>query len=461
MAHILHRFSTVNTLRTIRNTPLPRWLLNCLTIFLFISQTGCGDDTPPGAAPPPNVNRPDAGVQPEPLPPDPEWKEVTCKDINTIDVGRPELGQDMPDHVSLIARPGGSSGFLLAIAEKFCPEPCDGSYGSSFDSKRAMLYPIGPGANADPDEPIMVTEGIGTTHRANSSAPRLALLGDTQLAVAWLDNMMVPEAHAQEVWARILSLSDLSPTGPSFRLSNVEWMARYLHLVGGESAATVIYEDFDPYAKPPAPVLWMHDFSATGASGGGLEIGEIAAGGDSHAAAHAGDGSLLFARTDPPNLLLGAPDEVGEIVQQDPATDARGEISLVTGGVAFGALRSHRSVIVFRPLDENGRPVGNENIVAGDTRTPGISASHPTLIDFRGGFLLTYRLVENDNVSMRGAFLSRSGKVLDDFALGVSLGDNISIPSSALSTDGSTVAVAWKERAGNTNTVRLLRMRCD
>lgn len=451
----------MNTLRSIPDARLPRRLLSSLALFSLTILSSCGDDEPPGFVPPPSVARPDAGDLPEPLPPDPEWKEVTCKDFNIIDVGRPEVGQTLPDGVSLIARPGGSNGFLLAIAEKHCPPPCDGSYESTVDAKRTMLYPIGAGPNAIPDAPVIVTEGIGTSQRAGSESPRIALLGDGTLAVTWIDSVLVPEAHNQEVWGRLLSLSDLTPLAPSFRLSSVTWMARHLHLVGGPNEGAVIYEDFDPYAEPPKPLLLTRSFSPDGTLGSTIHAGEIEAGGDSHAAMRTNDGSILFARTEPPNLYLGAPDEDGEIVQQDPSTDARGEIALADGGIAFGAMRNHRSVIAFRPIDENGKPVGNETIVAGDSRSVGMNASHPSLAEFRGGYLLTYRRHGSDEITLRGAFLSRSGKVLDDFDLSTPVAANMSLPSTAISTDGRTVAIAWKERSGSTNTTRLMRMRCD
>lgn len=451
----------MNTLRSIRDPRLPRRLLSSLALFSLTILSSCGDDEPPGFVPPPSVARPDAGDLPEPLPPDPAWKEVTCKDFNIIDVGRPEVGQTLPDGVSLIARPGGSNGFLLAIAEKFCPEPCDGGYESSYDSKRTMLYTVGEGVNSIPDAPIMIAEGVGTTRRAHSEEPRLAVVGADHLAVAWLDNVMVPDSHKTEVWGRVLSLSSLAHIGASFRLSEVTWMARKLHLVGGPTHATAIFEDFDPYADPPKPHLWTQDFSANGALGTAHFAGQLEGGHDLHAALRAENDSVLFAYTAPPDLLVGSPDEDGTIVQQDPATNARGEIALARGGVAFGAIRNHRSIVVFRALDENGQPQGNETVVAGDHRTGTNSATHPRMIEFRGGYLLFYRNVTADTESFRGAFLSRSGKVLDDFDLAAPIAGQFSLPAAALSTDGRTAALAWKERSGNTNTTRLLRMRCD
>jgi hypothetical protein len=447
--------------------------LGALLVGFALSLTACGDDKPPPFEWPTSDGGADGAVLPESGVVDDAGDpvDVTCEVGEVITVGLPEA-MDLdtsPDRVSVVGHPGGA-GFLLATAELNCPEPCDGGFESNWERRRVMLYPIPAGAGAEPGEPVMVGEGVGPLQKTDAQHPTAAVVGGS-LVLAWIDNV---ETERRNVWTRSVALPSLAPQGSMSRVSEFTGEleeARRLVLAGG-SSALAIFERFD-HASGPPPTLHMASISAAGAPGSVTNLGSIVAGSDAHAAVRLANDTVLFGRTEPTtgghcDYLVGAPDEDGVAVQEDPATFACGQVALTRGGTAFGAISGGLSVVQFRPLDESGAPIGSERRIAGAN---GQFAVQPGIAPLSGGFLVVYVRV-GLSPSLRGALVTGGGLVVEDFELVPSLGE-ISNPSVAVSVDGADIAVAWKERveievviADETKKLtqletRLVRLHCD
>lgn len=437
-------------------------------LFMGGLASGCEEDL---IAPPPrDASGRDAAVDSGGTLPDAGLEPIACRVVGELKVGPEELNPayNEIDDIQVIARPNSGSEFLVALAHTFCPDVCDvtpddAPLGPEHHAmRRAMLYTATGGDSPTLSEPHMVNLGIGITGETNARRVRVALVGSDRLVVAWLDPRLEEPIN---VWTQSVSLSSLEPSGTMKRLSDLTWprAARRLRLFGGASQATAYYEDYLQGGEPTQ--LFRGEISGAGDPSSASLVQDVPDASGPSAFHQLKSGTILLGRTEtssPPfcDYRLGPIGQAGVTVQQDPSLRVCARVSIADGGTAYTAVYSGHDAIYFRPLNDAGEPVGHEKRVVGGASNS--LTTHPALVRLADGYVLTYVERSQAGRLLRGALLDGEGGALGEFDIAALPSTTFSEPSVAISNDGTSIAVAWRERFdGNKDQSKVAFVQCD
>lgn len=330
-------------------------------------------------------------------------------------------------------------------------------------TETALGIPDVYGRQLAPDGRLQAKQPI-TTDTSRAIDPTITAVGTDYLA-SWVDN----SEGGFEVYARTLG-SDLMSPGTTHRLtdnSNRDDSPALLPTSSGVLAAWI--EDDMVAATRTAHTRQLSvDGEPTAAAD--PVTGSDQAPGAPVLAPRSGGSALVWAEKelDDSNVVLMPLDAsggaAGTAVTLNTEGNANGTVDAALtesgGAVVFGvSVAGVRPEVRFQAVTGSGARLGDEIIL---TRTPE-SGRDASIVGFRGGYLVTYRAIEDEGLTeptLRITLLSATGDRLEthDLVPVAATGGRTTV---RVSPGGDAIAVTWADPTASETEIRMARIACD